>query len=125
MHFVIARAANSNIASLAFTDLSTMFNGDMIWLDPFAAATRWTVNPVARCVLLELPVPGFFEGLVEKLVDVLQWYVFGSTAPGRHMSRICNRHRENAPQTFMAHAVRAGELCGTGNEHVVGTASQT
>jgi hypothetical protein len=115
MHFVIARAANSSIASFAFTDLSTVFNGYVIWLDPFAAATRWTVNPVARCVLLELPVPGFFEVVVKKLVYVLQWYVFGSTTPGRHMSRISNRHCENAPQTFMAHVVRAGELCRTGD----------
>src|ERR1700722_15743482 len=115
MHFVIARAANSSIASFAFTNLSTVFNGYVIWLDPFAAATRWTVNPVARCVLLELPVPSFFEGLVKKFVYMLQWYVCGSTAPGRHMSRISNRHRENAPQTFVAHAVRAGDFCRTGN----------
>jgi hypothetical protein len=124
MHLVIARAANSSIASFAFTHLSAVFHGYMIWLDPLAAVPRWAVNPVACCVLLELPVPGFLEVLVKKLVYVLQRYVFGGTAPGRHMSRISNRHCENAPQTFVAHAVRAGELCRTGNWYVVGTTSQ-
>jgi hypothetical protein len=125
MHFVVARAANSSIASFAFPDLPTVFHGDMIGLDPFAAAARRTVNPVACCVLLELSIPVFLEVLVKQLVYMLQWYVFGGTAPGRHMSRISNRHFENAPQAFMAHAVRAGELCRTENWYIVGTTSQT
>jgi hypothetical protein len=125
MHLVIARAANSSIASFALTHLSTVFRGDVTWLDPLAAAPRWAVNPVACCVLLELPVPSFLEVLVKKVVYVFQWYVFGGTAPGRHMSWISNRHGENALQTFVAHAVRAGEPCRTGNWYVIGTTSQT
>lgn len=56
---------------------------------------------------------------------MLEGYMFGSATPWWHVRRISNRHGENAPQTFVAHAVRTGELCGTGNRYVLGTAGQT
>ena len=65
MHLVVACTANPSIASLAFADLSAVFDSYMIRFDPFAAATRWAINPVACCVLLELSVPGLLEVLVK------------------------------------------------------------
>lgn len=97
MHLVIACTANPSITSFALANLSTMFDSYVTWLDPLAAAPSRTVDPVACCVLLKLPVPRFLEVLVEQLVYVLKRYVFSSTTPWRHMRWIINGHCENTP----------------------------
>ena len=125
MQLVVARTTNPSIASFAFTNLSAVFDCYVTWLDPLAAASSWTVDLVACCIFLKLPVPRFLEVLVEKLVYVLERYVFSRTTPWRHMRWISNGHCENTPQAFMAHAVRASELCGSRDQDVVGTASET
>lgn len=122
MHLVVAGTANSSMASFAFTNLTAMLDGYVTWLDPFATVTSWTINPVPCRVLLKLPVPRFLETLVKELVHVLERDVIGSATPWWHMRRISNRHCKNAPQTLMAHTMRTGKFCGSGDGDIVRTA---
>lgn len=111
MHFVVAYAAYACPAFLAFSYFATVLQGDMIRLDPLATMARWAVDAVSGGILMELPVPGLFEALVEELVDILERNVLRSAAFWWHVGRIADRHCKDAAQTTMAHSVCTGKFC--------------
>lgn len=66
-----------------------MLHCDMCWLDPFTAASRGTVDTVARSVFLEFMVPPDLELHVEQFVYMLQWYMVRRTASWWHVRWVC------------------------------------
>jgi len=65
--------------------LPAIINVHVTWPYPLAAATHWTVEAVLRSILLILLVPQKFELCAEESIYVLQGYVVGGTALGRHV----------------------------------------
>lgn len=65
VHLTVTGAADPGITSLAFADLPAVIDGDVVWLNPFAATTSRTINSVVCIVFLKFSVPVLLEVLVE------------------------------------------------------------
>ena len=124
VHFVVTYTANACPASFAFSYFATILHVNMIRFDPLATMARWAVDAVSGRVLMEFPVPGLFELLVEELVDILERNVLRSATFWWHVGRVADRHRKDAAQAAMAHPVRTGEFRCLDNWYVVRAASE-
>lgn len=107
MHSIIACATNLDTTLFAFANLPALFHCNMVGLDPFATAFRRTVDSIAGCVFLKLPVPGHFELLVEQFVDMLQRYVIRRATFRRHVGWIGDGHGKDSLKASVTHAMAA------------------
>lgn len=112
--FVVARAADFHLASLAFAVLSASVGAaaridvDVCGFDPRAATPSGAVDTVFRRILLVLSIPFSLEGVVEELVDVFQVDALFRAAGRGHMLWVCRRKGEDAAEAGVTHAVFAG-----------------
>lgn len=125
VHFVVTYAAYTRPTSFAFSYFATILHVDMIRFDPLATIPRRAVDAVSGRILMEFPVPGLFELLVEELVDILERNVLRSATFWWHVSRVADRHRKDAAQATMAHPVRTGKFRRLDDWYVVRAASET
>jgi hypothetical protein len=88
--FTIAKTTNLGLATPAFSILSPTFLANIVRFNPLTTASSGTIYSVLSRIFLELSIPSFLKIYIEQLVDMLEGYIVGSTALGRHMLWIGN-----------------------------------
>lgn len=88
-------------------------------LYPLATSSSRTVYTVFGSVLRELPIPGFLEGNIEEVVDMMERNMITSAASRWHMLGVCNREFEISFQTGMAHSMATFQFWVLGGGDVV------
>ena len=116
MPFIVTRTAYFRAALFANAELAAVskvagLGFDLAWWDPFAAPSRWTVNPVLGGKLLEFCVPLLLELGVIQISNALQRDGFFVRAAFRgHVLCFNNRKIKSAFQTVVTHSVTTREL---------------
>lgn len=110
VHLVIADTAHPGPTSFTLSYFATVLEADVIGFDPLATMTSRAVDTVSSGVLLEFPIPGLLEFLVEELVNMLERDVLSGATFRGHVGRIRDGHCEDATKTNVAHSMLTYKL---------------